>query len=234
MTDPLDLVEEAIHHSLEAGRAEEALGLYERVLGGHRHLAWKLGEIARGLRIVRMFPTCPSRPALAWYLRSLGEIDGAYRQHGMAYFKADIRLLQGRLPEAAAEGDPHRKAVAAFLMGDTCRVPDLELGCPIALGQLYLYLGRPDAAVRASQLSDLYSDYGWEGDRARLQLVLAEAELQRFRTAEAHKFIEEATAWITHSGSMEHLAALHLTRARAARAQRDRRLNHGVGLRLAS
>jgi hypothetical protein len=161
-------------------------------------------------------------------LRSVGELDEAYRQHGMAYFKADIRLLQGRLPEAAGEGDPHRKAVAAFLMGETTRVPDLELGCPIPLAQLHLYLGRPDIAARTSQLSDLYGDFGWEGDRARLQLALAEAELQRCqmqmdtRLSESRRLIDDATAWITHSGSMEHLAALHLTRARVARAERDR------------
>jgi hypothetical protein len=38
----LDLVEEAIYHALEAGRPEEAQDLYQNVLGGLRHLAWKL------------------------------------------------------------------------------------------------------------------------------------------------------------------------------------------------
>ena len=28
--------------------------MYFQVLGGHRHLAWKLGEMARGLRILRI------------------------------------------------------------------------------------------------------------------------------------------------------------------------------------
>src|SRR5262249_4838147 len=46
----LDVVEEAIHHALQAGQSEEAYALYRDVLGGVRHLAWKLGEIARGLR----------------------------------------------------------------------------------------------------------------------------------------------------------------------------------------
>ncbi len=39
------------------------------VLGGMRHLAWKLGETARGLRILRGFEVCPDRDALAWFLR---------------------------------------------------------------------------------------------------------------------------------------------------------------------
>ena len=40
-TRTLDLVEEAIHHALEAGRVEEGAGLYNDVLGGLRHLGWK-------------------------------------------------------------------------------------------------------------------------------------------------------------------------------------------------
>src|SRR6202035_4568293 len=60
----LDLVEEAIYHALRAGRADEAAWLYRDALGGMRHLAWKLGEMARGLRILRGFDSCPDRDAL--------------------------------------------------------------------------------------------------------------------------------------------------------------------------
>ena len=60
----LDLAEEAIAHAMESGRPEKAWNLYVNVLGGHRHLAWKLGEMARGLRILRGFDPCPDRWAL--------------------------------------------------------------------------------------------------------------------------------------------------------------------------
>src|SRR5205085_1954042 len=111
----LDLVEEAIYHAGQAGQGAEAWALYEKVLGGLRHLGWKLGEPARGLRILRGFEPCPDRWAMGWYLRALGELEEAYRHNDLAYFRADVRLLQGRLPEAAAQGEA-RAAVAAFLM----------------------------------------------------------------------------------------------------------------------
>src|SRR5262249_26423361 len=54
----LDLAEEAVAHALGSGRPEKAWHLYVHVLGGHRHLAWRLGEMARGLRILRGFEPC--------------------------------------------------------------------------------------------------------------------------------------------------------------------------------
>lgn len=213
----LDLIEEAIYHALEAGRLDAAVALYEQTLGGHAHLAWKLGEIARGLRIVRMFPWRENRWALGWYLRSLGEIEESYRQHNLPYFRADVRLLQGRLPEAMQQGDPHRTAVAALLMGQTQRIPDLELGCVIPRPQLYLCLGRAEQALRATEVADLYAEFGWEGDRARTQLFRADAEARLYRLADAERDFEQAAAWVLHSGSMEHLALMHLVRARHQR-----------------
>ena len=67
----LGLVEEAIYHTLQAGRAEEAWNLFNEGLGGLRHMAWKLGEMARGLRILRSFEPCPDPWSLAWFLRAL-------------------------------------------------------------------------------------------------------------------------------------------------------------------
>ena len=40
----LDLVEEAIFHAVQAGRANDRFELYRDVLGGHPHLAWKLAR----------------------------------------------------------------------------------------------------------------------------------------------------------------------------------------------
>ncbi len=232
----LDLVEEAIYHALQAGRANEAEWLYREVLGGMRHLAWKLGETGRGLRILRGFAICPDRDALAWFLRALGELDEACAVHPMAYFRADVRLLQGRLPQVAAEGDDTRSAAAAFLMGQTRDLPPDRLGCAVPRDQLLLYRGRPDTLQHMAGMAVLYQDMGWEGDRARARLIQAEAALQWADTDGCRRQLDAAAGWILHSGSVEHLCRWHLIRARAARAAGDRTAAWGAveeGLHLA-
>ena len=161
----LDLVEEAIAHARESGRPEKAWRLYVDVLGGHRHLAWKLGEMARGLRILQGFDPCPDRWALGWYLRAMGELDAAYAENPLPYFRADIRLLQGRLPEVEAEGDPGRAEVAAFLMGRSQRLPAAPLGCVVPTAQLLLYRGESDRARTAADPEVVYELTGWNDDR---------------------------------------------------------------------
>src|SRR5262249_39327647 len=136
----LDLVEEAIYHAAAAGASAEAVALYQEVLGGLRHLGWRLGEIARGLRILPGFNPCPDRWALGWFLRALGELEEACQHNDLPYFRADVRLLQGRLPEVEREGDPARSAMAAFLMGRTATVPPPALGCAVPRAQAWLYL----------------------------------------------------------------------------------------------
>src|SRR5262249_20142545 len=109
----LDLAEEAIYHAQEAGRVGEAQWLYTQMLGGLRHLGWKLGEMARGLRILGSFDPCPERWDLAWYLRALGEFEQAFACNELPYFRADILLLQGRLPQVEGVGDSTRTPLAA-------------------------------------------------------------------------------------------------------------------------
>jgi hypothetical protein len=213
----LDLVEEAIYHAQQAGKADAALSLYSDVLGGLRHLGWKLGEMARGLRILRGFEPCPDRWALAWYLRALGELEPAYAENGLPYFRADVRLLQGRLPQVAAEGDDARTAVAAFLMGRTKELPPDLLGCAIPRGQVLLYLGRFDAVRQAAQVERLYRHIGWENDRAHCHLLLAEAARGQADLAECGRHLDAAAGWVLHAGSVEHLGLLHRVRARVAR-----------------
>jgi hypothetical protein len=214
----LDLVEEAIYHAREAGQADEAVALYNQVLGGLRHLGWKLGEMARGLRILRGFDPCPDRWALAWYQRALGELEKAYRNNPLPHFRADIRLLQGRLPEAAAEGDPTRTPLARFLMGRSQELPPDVLGGAIPRDQLLLYLGRLDRARRSGVLEPFYKDIGWEGDRARCQLILAEVARRQADGRRCRQCLDDAAHWILHSGSVEHLCLLHLVRSRVARS----------------
>jgi hypothetical protein len=214
----LDLVEEAIYHALQAGRPEEAWGLYSEVLGGLRHLAWKLGEMTRGLRILRGFDPCPDRWALAWFLRALGEFDQAFAHNDLPYFRADILLLQGRLPQVAAAGDSTRTPIAAFLMGKTQAVPPDQLAAAIPREQVLLYLGRHFQVRRSSGvLEGFYQTIGWEGDRARSLLLLAEAARRQAEDSLCRKHLDTASAWILHSGSVEHLGLFHLVRARVDR-----------------
>ncbi len=213
----LDLVEEAITHAVRAGQSEKAQKLYTQVLGGHRHLAWKLGEMARGLRIIRGFNPCPDRWALGWYLRALGELEEAFERHTFPFFRADIRLLQGRLPEVEKEGDPARTAIAQFLMGQTTRLPPDTLGCAVPRVQILLYLGRHTDAWLCTNSEQVYETIGWEDDRARCQLFRAEAALHLSDELTARQSIESATRWILHSGSVEHLGLYHLVRARISR-----------------
>ena len=218
----LDLVEEAIHHAQQAGQADVAVSLYEQVLGGLRHLGWKLGEMARGLRILRSFEPCPDRWALAWFLRALGELDEAYAQNELPYFRADIRLLQGRLLDVAREGEDTRTAVAYFLMGRTTQPPPSVLGCAVPRAHVLLYLGRLTGARQIAQLDPLYQDMGREGDRARCQLLAAEAARRQADAKACHDLLQAAAGWILHAGSVEHLGLFHLVRARSALDEQER------------
>jgi len=215
----LDLAEEAIYHALAAGRTDEALGLYNYVLGGLRHLGWRLGEMARGLRILRCFePPCPERWDLSWYLRALGEFDQALACNEQPHFRADILLLQGRLPQVAAIGDSTRTPIADFLMGKTTKLPPDQLGSTIPREQLLLYLGRLDGVGRSASLSQFFQEIGWQGNRARCQLLLAEAVRRQGDLARCGQHLDAASVWILHSGSVEHLCLLHLIRSRFAQA----------------
>jgi hypothetical protein len=232
----LDLVEEAIHHALQAGRAEDAAGLYLHTLGGLRHLGWRLGEMARGLRILRQFDPCPEPWDLAWFLRMLGELEEAYHHNPLPYFRADIRLLQGRLPQVASEGDSCRAATAALLMGESSALPPGQLGGVVPLGQIFLYLGCLDRVVHSAQLAGFYKDIGWEGDRARCELVLADRACRQADLGRSRSHLEAACGWILHAGSVEHLCLFHLVRARVARAAGDGEAAQGAvdeGLHLA-
>ncbi len=219
----LDLAEEAITHALGAGQPEKACHLYAHVLGGHRHLAWKLGEMARGLRILRGFDPCPDRWALGWYLRALGELEAAYAENPFPYFRADIRLLQGQLPRVEEEDDPARTEIAEFLMGRTTRLPSHPLGCVVPRAQIMLYQGLAAQAWIASESENVYEMIGWEDDRSRSRLYRAEAACRMGDTPSMTSSLEAAARWVLHSGSVEHLCLYHLVRARIAQKAGDLR-----------
>lgn len=218
----LDLVEEAIYHAQQAGQSAEAIRLYEETLGGLRHLGWKLGEMARGLRILRGFDPCPDRWALGWFLRALGEFEEAYAHNDLPYFRADIRLLQGRLPEVEREGDDTRTATAEFLMGRTTKPPPSVLGCAVPRAQILLYLGRFAQSRQIAQLDPLYQSMGHGDERARCQLIAAEAARRQADSVACRDSLSAASTWVLHSGSVEHLCLYYLIKARAAHAASQR------------
>jgi hypothetical protein len=231
----LDLVEEAIYHAQQAGQTAEAFRLYEETLGGLRHLGWKLGEMGRGLRILRGFDPCPDRWALGWFLRALGEFEEAYAHNDFPYFRADIRLLQGRLPEVEREGDDTRTATAEFLMGRTTEPPPSVLGCAVPRAQILLYLGRFAQSRQIAQLDPLYQSMGYDGERTRCQLLAAEAARRQADLASCSDNLNAASTWVLHSGSVEHLCLYHLLRGRAAdavgqREEAQRAVNEGLHL----
>ena len=117
----LDLVEEAISHAAASRRNGQGRDCTSTFWAGTGTWRGSWVRWRAGLRILRGFDPCPDRWALGWYLRALGELDLAYAENNRPYFRADIRLLQGRLTEVEQEGDPARTEIAAFLMG---RRPD--------------------------------------------------------------------------------------------------------------
>src|SRR5262249_7101982 len=156
-----------------------------------------------------------------WYLRAMGELETAYDRNPLPYFRADIRLLQGRLPEVEAEGDLGRTEIAAFLMGRTTRTPAALLSCAIPMAQVLLYQGRADRAWLAAQPEDLYEMTGWNDDRARVRLYRAEAASRMAGGTSVRESLDQAARWVLHSGSMEHLCLYHLVRSRIARRAGD-------------
>jgi hypothetical protein len=150
-------------------------------------------------------------------------MDEAYRANNMPYFRADVRLLQGRLPEVAAEGDSIRASAAAFLMGDLPDPPPDVLGLAVPRAQLLLFLGRLRESWDAPRLDRLYADIGWEDHRARVQLILAEVARRQADDNECRRLLEEASGWVLRSGSVEHLCLWHLVRSRAERDAGDLR-----------
>jgi hypothetical protein len=206
---------------MRAGEVAKAQDLYFQVLGGHRHLAWKLGEMTRGLRILRGFDPCPDRWALGWYLRALGELDLAYEENHLPFFRADIRLLQGRLNEVEKEGDTPRAEIARFLMGHAVTMPGDALGCVIPRVQLLLCRGLAADAWLATQPGQVYEMMGWEDDRVRCQLFRADVASRLGDGQGMTRALDDSAGWILHSGSVEHLCLYHLVRARIAIRARD-------------
>lgn len=207
----IDLLEELIHHALQAGSVREAAEIYRHRLGANDHLNARLGEYVRTYRILRAFPECPDASGMYHCLRAFGRFEEALRWRPQNRY---IRLLNGDL--TALHDDPAEKTrcFARFLQGEPVAVPDRSPDMPLPSAMLHLYRSATDDARRVAenerQLS-LYAD-----DTARNCLMLAEAARRDLQPQQSQEFLEMASRWILRSGSQEHLCLLHLIRARIA------------------
>src|SRR5262249_22625292 len=107
--------------------------------------------------------------------------------------------------------------IAAFLMGKTTTLPSQPLSCSVSRDQLLLYLGRLQQVGQSGAMGEFFQEIGWEGDRARCQMILAEVARRQEDAGLSRKHLEASGKWILHSGSVEHLCQLHLVRARLDR-----------------
>jgi len=122
--EALDRVERLLAHTLAAGDARAAFGVYEAGLGGFAHLGLALGDMARGERVVRRFAAGGPEalrsdlPALAraslaydWalYAGALGDLD-----RGVAALEAHAAAVEDALapPEAAPHLAMSRRTLA--------------------------------------------------------------------------------------------------------------------------
>jgi tetratricopeptide (TPR) repeat protein len=103
-------------------------------------------------------------------------------------------------------------------MGETTPLPPAALGSAVPRLQVLLHLGHYAKAWHCTGLDGLYGEIGWGGDQARCRLLLAELARRTGDMTAARKYLDEASSWVLHSGSAEHLGLIHLVRARLARA----------------
>jgi len=98
-----------------------------------------------------------------------------------------------------------------------------------------LYLGRLTQSRQIAHLDPFYQLMGYEGERARCQLIAAEAARRQADSASCRDNLQAASGWILHSGSVEHLCLYYLVRARAAdeagqREEAQQAVNEGLHL----
>jgi hypothetical protein len=236
----LDLIEEVIHHSLQAGRSDEAREIYNTRLGGRDHLAKRLGEFARGVRITQALSE--NKDAMldfAWYLRGVGDLERSYEafQHSRPMWGGASLVLQGKLLKVARErvSWPQTREVAAFLAGQagaTFNHDQLGWGEPFSAAWLALVAGDVGAA---SRLVSRPSYRGFAPDAIHTQLAAAEVARVSYAPERAQAELEKAAHWIVRSASVEHLCMLHLVRGRTLAdlgqlRQADTELREGASL----
>lgn len=209
----LDLLEEVIHQALEAGELKEAMTIYWSRLGGYQHLAWNLGDYLRCHRILRMMRQRAAEVVVDpagefWSARALGDTELRFSD------RASMVILRGELPKLGL--DPVGLFLRGIVSDSSVRsVPDCG-DLPILREQLLLYEGRTAEALQINETRRKH----WNADEhdiiSRCDLVLADILRLQQNFKMSREKIEQASEWVLHSGSQEHLCLFYLLNARVA------------------
>lgn len=209
--ESLDLLEELVHHAIQAGSVREAAEIYMGRMGGNDHLNTRLGEYTRTYRILSAFEQCPDKSGMYHCLRAFGRFEEALRWRPNNRY---ILLLNGNLSLLAHDPSEITRNIARSLRGEEVRIPDRLPDSPFPASTLHLYRGDLVEADRALATEGTKSIY--EDDRIRTEF--AQAEMYRLRGALdlARESLNKASQWALNSASQEHLCLMHLMRAKVA------------------
>ncbi len=235
-TDParLELLENLVEHLVLSGGEKRASDVYFRRLGGMYHLTM-IGEHARGLRILRLFPSIIDYDGFLRFRRGVGDIPRTreWKTHAdnLSYYSANgpdaALLLLGRLKDCASTS-------AAYLQGRPIHVLYSSDFAPRFQALLLYHLGRrfeearsrlDPAPIPPSQLLvDSRSNDSMDGDFLEEEDLGPNGAIEELWNAEisrligdfqaAHSSLEAASRWILRTSSAEHLLAYYLTRGR--------------------
>lgn len=227
----IDLLEELLYHTLQAGTLVEAKEIYFQRLGRYIHLAWNLGQYSRCIRILKEFPQCPDPSGLIWCYRAVGDLNAALSliDPDDTWWLGMIGCLRGYLKEVAVLLAFNRQdpicTITEFLTGgislDALHALPVWNGLPITPADCYLQVDMIEqarACVIASlnELADSRRGLAWHDEIARYDLIMAEIERRSANYTTCRGLLEKATQWIVQSGSQEHLCLLHYGKARLA------------------
>ena len=156
-SDPatLDLLEEIIHHTLEASHVKEAWEIHRHRIGGYENLGWRLGAYERGERICRAFAAGDSPQSV---LSTYGSEDkptgeAAYPFESLsdkrqAIFINEWALYLSELGRLDAAGVCHERAVQMAIQQENWG--DASTGNQ-NLAEVRLLAGRLTAGLRAAE-----------------------------------------------------------------------------------
>jgi hypothetical protein len=209
--ESLDLLEELVHHAIQAGSVREAAEIYMGRMGGNDHLNTHLGEYTRSFRILSAFDQCPDKSGMYHCLRAFGRMDEALRWRPNNRY---LLLLSGNLSQLSNDPTEATRSIARSLRGEEVRVPDRTPDCPITSSMTHVYRGDLIEAERAANLELKKSQF--EDDRVRSEFALAEIERRQGALEDAKVRMNKASTWALNAGSQEHLCLMQLLRARVA------------------
>jgi len=209
--ESLDLLEELVHHAIQAGSVREAAEIYMGRMGGNDHLNTKLGEYTRTYRILTAFDQCPDKSGMYHCLRAMGRMEEALRWRPNNRY---LLLLSGNLAQLSLDSTETTRNIAKSLRGEDVRLPDRAPDSPVTSSMAYLYRNELVEAERAAKLEMTKSQF--EDDRVRSEFTLVEIERRQGALEEAKLRLNKASTWTLNSGSQEHLCLMQLMRARVA------------------